>query len=300
MPAQALTVKDRVLDLIKPVLPKRMTGAVPLVPVVRLAGVIGTVSPLRSGLSLGTVAKSLERAFSVRHAKAVALIVNSPGGSPVQSRLIHTRIRALAREKDLPVYAFVEDAAASGGYMIACAADEIIADPSSIVGSIGVVGATFGFDKLMARYGIDRRIYTAGTKKVSLDPFSPENPEDVARIKALQGDIHEVFIDLVKDSRGARLKAGDTDLFTGEYWAGRKALDFGLIDAIGDLRGTLREKFGEDVVTPLIAPERGFFARRLPGLTSLGSAPDLAGDVHWVETALAAAEARAMWSRYGL
>jgi signal peptide peptidase SppA len=295
MTNRSLTLADRAVDLLKPILPKRMTGGVPLVPVVRLVGAIGMASPLRGSLSLSGVAKPLERAFSMRHAKAVALVINSPGGSPVQSRLIFQRIRDLATEHELPVYAFVEDAAASGGYMIACAADEIHADPSSIVGSIGVVGATFGFDKAMEKLGIDRRVYTAGEKKVTLDPFSPENPEDVARIKALQADIHATFIDLVK-SRRTKLTLDDSALFTGEFWTGTRALEYGLIDGLGDLRGILRAKFGEDVATPLVSAERGLFGRRAPGVSGsrLTSTADL------VENGLSALEARMLWSRLGL
>ena len=166
----------------------------------------------------------LERAFSVPGIKAVALVVNSPGGSAAQSHLIFRRIRALAEEKKLPVLVFVEDAAASGGYMIACAGDEIFADPSSIVGSIGVVSASFGFDRLIERFGIERRVHTAGENKAMLDPFRPENPKDVERLKALQARIHEVFVDLVQGRRGARLKAENPDLFSGAFWVGAEAL----------------------------------------------------------------------------
>ena len=189
----------------------------------------------------------------MRKARAVALLINSPGGSPVQSHLIYRRIRALAAENKRPVIAFAEDVAASGGYMIACAADEIICDPSSIVGSIGVVGGSFGFAKLMEKLGIERRLYTSGENKAMLDPFLPEKPEDVERLKAVQREIHEGFIDLVKGSRGARLKGPENTLFSGEYWTGSKAVELGLADGIGDLRSTLRERFGDDVVTPLVS-----------------------------------------------
>ena len=188
-----------------PVLPRRFRGDIPVVPVVRLSGVIGFSTPLRPGLTLPSVAKPLERAFAWPRARAVALLINSPGGSAVQSHLVFQRIRQLAAEKERPVIAFVEDVAASGGYMIACAADEIVADPSSIVGSIGVIGATFGFSKLIDKIGVERRIYTSGINKAMLDPFLPENPEHVARLKAIQEDIHASFIDLVKSRRGAKL-----------------------------------------------------------------------------------------------
>ena len=172
---------DQTLELMRPVLPAKLRGDIPIVPVVRLSGVIGAVTPLRPGLTLGGLARTLDRAFKMRHARAVALSINSPGGSPVQSHLIFRRIRELAQEHDLPVLAFIEDAGASGGYMIACAADEIICDASSMVGSVGVVGGTFGFDKLIEKIGVDRRLYTAGDRKVLLDPFLPENPDDVKR-----------------------------------------------------------------------------------------------------------------------
>src|SRR5215813_4042617 len=241
---------DRCLDL----LPARMRRGAVVVPVVRLSGLIGAVTPLRPGMSLAGVAKMFERAFSMKNAKAVALLINSPGGSPVQSRQIYLRIRQLAAEKKLPVLVFVEDVAASGGYMIACAGDEIFCDPSSILGSIGVVGGSFGFQDLIKRIGVERRLYTAGEHKAMLDPFLPEDPDDVARLKALQRDIHAIFIALVKGARGARLKGSDDVLFTGEYWAGEKSVSLGLADKIGDIRSTLRERFGEKVLTPIIAP----------------------------------------------
>jgi signal peptide peptidase SppA len=217
----------------------------------------------------------------------------------VQSHLIYRRIRQLAAENARPVIAFAEDVAASGGYMIACAADEIFCDPSSIVGSIGVVGASFGFTKLMEKLGVDRRLYVAGEHKAMLDPFLPENPEDVERLKTLQRDIHEDFIGLVKRSRGARLKGPEKTLFSGEYWTGSKAIELGLADGIGDLRATLRARFGDDVVTPLVAPVRGWFGRLQPGVgtTDLDGLPRPAD---FAEDIISALEARALWARYGL
>src|SRR5215210_7328141 len=203
------------LDRLMGLLPARLRPGAAIVPVVRLSGLIGAVTPLRPGMSLAGVARTLERAFSIRSAKAVALVINSPGGSPVQSRQIYLRIRQLAAEKKVPVLVFVEDVAASGGYMIACAGDEIFCDPSSIMGSIGVVGGSFGFQELISKIGIERPLYTAGEHKAMLDPFLPENPEDVARVKALQREIHAIFIALVKQSRGARLKGADDVLFSG-------------------------------------------------------------------------------------
>jgi signal peptide peptidase SppA len=283
---------------LRPILPKRLRG-LPVVPVVRLAGIIGFSTPLKPGLTLTTVARALERAFNMRTAKAVALLVNSPGGSPVQSHLIYRRIRQLAAESARPVIAFAEDVAASGGYMIACAADEIFCDPSSIVGSIGVVGGSFGFPKLMDKLGIERRLYTSGEHKAMLDPFLPENPQDVERLKALQLDIHQEFIELVKRSRGARLKGPEKTLFSGEYWTGGKAIELGLADGIGDLRATLRARFGDDVITPLVAPARGWFGRVQPGVapTDITGLPRVAD---FAEEIISALEARALWARYGL
>src|SRR5262245_36418974 len=203
-------------ETLRPILPKRLRGGIPVVPVVRLAGVIGFSTPLRPGLTLANVARPLERAFGMRKARAVALVINSPGGSPVQSHLIYRRIRQLAAENSRPVIAVAADVGASGGYMIACAADEIICDPSSIIGSIGVVGSSFGFVKLMEKLGVERRLYTAGEHKAMLDPFLPESPEDVERLKSVQREIHEGFIALVKERRGARLKGPEKTLFSGE------------------------------------------------------------------------------------
>jgi serine protease SohB len=287
---------ERTVKFLRPVLPRRFRGDIPVVPVVRLSGVIGFSTPLRPGLTLASVAKPLERAFAYPRARAVALLINSPGGSAVQSHLIFQRIRQLAKEKDRPVIAFVEDVAASGGYMIACAADEIVADPSSIVGSIGVIGATFGFAKLIEKIGIERRIYTSGTNKAMLDPFLPENPDHVARLKAIQEDIHASFIELVKSRRGAKLTAPEDELFSGEYWAAKKGIEFGLADRIGDMRSVLREHFGDKVEALLISPPRSLFGRATPGIAAerLLEQGGLADDI------VSALEARAIWARYGL
>lgn len=277
--------------------PRRFRSDIPVVPVVRFSGVIGVVTPLRPGVLLSTVARTLERAFETPRARAVALVINSPGGSPSQSHLIYRRIRQLADEKHIPVLAFVEDVGASGGYMLACAADEIFCDQYSIVGSIGVVGGTFGFTKLMDKLGIERRLYTAGDRKVMLDPFLPEKPDDVKRIKAIQKDIHENFIALVKARRGGKLNGSDKALFSGEFWTADKAIELGLADRMGDLRSTLRERFGEKVYTPLISAERSLLGRRLPGVSfadAIVRYPGLADDL------ISALEVRAMWGRYGL
>jgi signal peptide peptidase SppA len=296
-------------EVLRPLVPKRFRGDIPVVPVVRLSGVIGFSTPLKPGVTIAGMARPLERAFNMRNARAVALIVNSPGGSPVQSHLIYRRIRQLAEEKKRPVIAFVEDVGASGGYMAACAADEIICDVSSVVGSIGVVGGSFGFPKLMERLGVERRLYTAGEHKASLDPFLPENPEDVERLKSLQNEIHQGFIDLVKQSRGARLKGPEKTLFSGEYWSGTKAIELGLADGIGDLRSTLRARFGDKVVTPLIAAERSLFGRARSGIglagmsrngTGSGGFDPLSYGAEFAGGIISALEERALWARYGL
>src|ERR1700752_4151042 len=282
-------------------LPARLRRGTAVVPVVRLSGVIGAVTPLRPGMSLAGVARTLERAFATKNAKAVALVINSPGGSPVQSRQIYLRIRQLAAEKKVPVLVFVEDVAASGGYMIACAGDEIFCDPSSILGSIGVVGGGFGFQDLIKRIGVERRLYTAGEHKAMLDPFLPEDPDDVARLKALQRDIHALFISLVKESRGSKLKGADDDLFTGEYWAGEKSIALGLADGIGDLRSTLRARFGEKVLMPLVTPARGLLSgllgRRSAGADSLAG---LEGIRALPDDLISALETRAILAKVGL
>jgi len=284
---------------LRPILPKRLRGDIPVVPVVRLSGIIGFSTPLKPGLTLANVARVLDRAFGLRKARAVALLINSPGGSPVQSHLIYRRIRALAAEHSRPVIAFAEDVAASGGYMIACAGDEIICDPSSIVGSIGVVGSSFGFAKLLDRIGVERRLYTSGEHKAMLDPFLPEKPDDVERLQAVQREIHQGFIELVKGSRGARLKGPEKTVFSGEYWTGSKAVELGLADAVGDLRSTLRSRFGDEVRTPLISSPRGWFGRVQPAVTALDVLRGPA-DAGLAEEIVSAIEARALWARYGL
>ena len=287
-------------DKLMQYLPARFRPGTAVVPVVRLSGVIGAVTPLRPGMTLAGVARVLERAFSYRNAKAVALVINSPGGSPVQSRQIYLRIKQLAAEKKLPVLVFVEDVAASGGYMIACAGDEIVCDPSSILGSIGVVGGSFGFQEAIRRLGIERRLYTAGAHKAMLDPFLPENPDDVAKLKALQREIHQIFIALVKESRGARLKGADDTLFTGEYWAGESSIALGLADGIGDLRSTLRARYGEKVLTPVIAPPTGLLSgllgRKSPGAGQLSAMESMAG---LPDELISAVETRAIWAKFG-
>src|SRR6201746_1541233 len=287
------------IDQCMALIPARLRRGTAVVPVVRLSGVIGAVTPLRPGMSLAGIARTLERAFATKHAKAVALVINSPGGSPVQSRQIYLRIRQLAAEKELPVLVFVEDVAASGGYMIACAGDEIFCDPSSILGSIGVVGGTFGFQELIKKIGIERRLYTAGAHKAMLDPFLPENPDDVARVKALQREIHAIFIALVKEGRGTRLKGSDDVLFTGEYWAGETSVSLGLADAIGDLRSTLRARYGDKVLTPVIAPATGMLSGLLGRRSAGAGTSSIAGIEGSPEARIPALETRAIWAKFG-
>ena len=280
-------------------LPASWITTAPIVPVLRFSGAIGVVTPLRPGVSLSNSASAIEKAFAMRGAKAVAIQINSPGGSAVQSMLIYKRIRALAAEKNLKVYVFAEDIAASGGYLLALAGDEIYADPSSIVGSIGVITATFGVNELINRIGVERRVYTAGESKDTLDPFLPEKQEDVERIKALQRDVHAAFIDLVKTRRGTKIDKAGVDLFTGEFWSGKKALELGLIDGLSDLRTKMREMYGEEVRLKPVMPSTSWFRRRRGVFADgdafgFGLAPGgLAADL------ISAIEARALWSRFG-
>lgn len=267
----------------------RLVHRPPVVPVVRLQGVIA--ADQRPGrLNIAAVEPLLSKAFAMKAAPAVAIVINSPGGSPVQSRLISKRIRDLADEHSKPVLVFVEDAAASGGYFIAVAGDEIFVDPSSIVGSIGVIMAMFGFVGAIEKLGIERRVHTAGKNKSTLDPFLPEKAEDVERIKRFEIEIHQVFIDHVKAGRKGRLKADDDTLFTGEWWTGLRGVELGLVDAIGDLHATLRERFGPDVVLRPIAPRRPFFALPRLGFSAQGMVDDVASSL----------EDRAWWARLGL
>ncbi len=263
----------------------------PVVGVLRLSGAIGLPGGLRRGLSLDALSGPIEQAFALSRKTAVALAINSPGGSPVQSALIAKRIRDLAAEHKVPVLSFVEDVAASGGYWLACAGDEIYADESSIIGSIGVVSAGFGFADLIQRYGIERRLHAVGERKGMLDPFSPEKPEDVATLKALQGDVHEHFKAMVRTRRGGRLKADESVLFSGEIWAGQRAAALGLVDGIGDMRAVLRGRFGDKVKLKRIDAGGGWLRRRL----QVGG-----GGEDWAQRLLLAAEERALWARYGL
>ena len=268
----------------------------PVVPVVRLSGVIASGGLLGSrGLSIENVAPLLKRAFDMRGAKAVALSINSPGGSPVQSALIGQRIRLLAAEKDVKVIAFVEDVAASGGYWLACAADEIVVDPHSIVGSIGVISAGFGFQDLIARFGVERRLHTSGERKSMLDPFRPEKPEDVERLRSLQAEIHDGFKDWVRERRAGKLSGDEATLFSGEFWTGKRGLELGLVDGLGELRATLQARYGAKVHLPVIGPRRRLLSRFGLGTSVGGTGIDGIGPA-----TLAAIEERLHWQRFGL
>lgn len=257
--------------------------------VVRLDGVIGGLGPGRSGMTIDGLEPVLRRAFELERLKAVALVVNSPGGSPSQSEYIAGRIRQLATEKGVRVLAFCEDVAASGGYWLACAADEIFVANTSVVGSIGVISSSFGLEKVIDRFGIERRVHTAGENKHRLDVFQPEQPEDVAWLEGLQGDIHTAFISWVRRRRGARLAGDDAELFNGDVWVGRRAVDLGLADGVGMLRSVIAERYPDAEIEPIAAPK--------PLLARLTSSSRLTEGV--VTGVIDAAEARAAWSRYG-
>ncbi|MGH6815985.1 MAG: S49 family peptidase [Hyphomicrobiaceae bacterium] len=268
----------------------------PTVPVLRFSGPIGLATPLRPGLTLSSAAAAIERAFGSSRTPSVALTVNSPGGSPVQSHLIFDRVRQMAKEKKKKVYVFCEDVAASGGYFLALAGDEIYADPSSIIGSIGVISASFGLDKAIARLGIERRVYTAGEMKGALDPFQPVKAEDVERLRDVQREVHDVFVGVVKDRRAGRLNGPSEELFSGAFWTARRALQLGLIDGMADIRSKMREVHGEHVrLRPVTFGGGGLLGRlrRLPSLN--GGENTLAFD-----ELVSALEARALWSRFGI
>lgn len=269
-------------------IPPRFRKSVPVIHHVRLHGAIGIGTPLRPAITAKDTENVLERAFSRKGIAGVAISINSPGGSAVQSALIHTRMRALAEKHKIPVYAFCEDVAASGGYWLACAGDEIYADDSSIVGSIGVIAAGFGFVDAIEKLGIERRVHTAGDNKAILDPFQPEKTEDVERLMSLQADVHEAFKAVVRARRQGKLKGDEKEMFSGAFWAGRQALGMGLIDGIGHLHDVLQRKFGDKVVVRTISPASGW------GLKRLGFGADFAGSV------IEAMEIRALWSRFGL
>jgi signal peptide peptidase SppA len=272
---------------------ERFRNPPPQVAVLRFDGLIGMRGP--RNLSLRRFASAIEKAFSLRNLKAVAIAINSPGGSPVQSSLLFRRLRQLAAEKDVPVIAFAEDVAASGGYWLALAADEVFAEDTSLLGSIGVITGSFGFADVLRKVGVQRRVYTAGDNKSLLDPFLAEDPKGVERLTALQRDMHETFKDMVRARRGAKLHSDESVLFTGDVFTGRRALELGLIDGIGDLRGVMRQRYGENVKLRAIEPERRRFS--LAGRLGFTRRPDL-GDV--AADLLARLEEQLIWARFGL
>ncbi|MEZ5844495.1 MAG: S49 family peptidase [Hyphomicrobiaceae bacterium] len=277
----------------------------PIVPVLRFSGPIGMATPLRPGLTLAVAAGAIEKAFSCSRLGSVAVVINSPGGSAVQSHLIFRRIRRLANERKKKVYVFCEDVAASGGYFLAVAGDEIYADPSSIVGSIGVIAAGFGFDKALTKLGIERRVYTAGECKGALDPFLPEKSEEVDRLAAIQKDVHDVFRGVVVERRRGKLAGNEAELFSGAFWSGARAVELGLIDGLSDLRTKMVELHGDKVrFRPIPIGGGGLLARlrRLPRISAPGdvTATGRAGQMRLGDDMLSTLEERALWQRYGL
>ena len=259
-----------------------------IVPHIKLNGVIGNVGKFKQGIDFSGQEELIKKAFSIKKAIAVAISINSPGGSPVQSHLIHDFIRYQAKKNKKKVIVFAEDVAASGGYLIACSGDEIYANQSSIVGSIGVIYSSFGFKDLIGKIGVQRRVYTAGKNKSTLDPFMEEKNEDIERLKNIQLDLHKDFIDVVENSRGVKLKK-DTgiELFSGEFWSGKKSKELGLIDGIGNAHQILKQKFGEDVVIKKFEKSKGWLAKKL------------SSSENYSDQVISVLEERSIWQRYG-
>jgi signal peptide peptidase SppA len=271
--------------------PAKFRGKTSVVNVVRLEGAIATGRSFGSkNLNLETVEPLLKKAFT-KGSAAVALVINCPGGSPVQSALIASHIRRLSAEHKIPVYAFCEDVAASGGYWLACAADEIYADENAIIGSIGVISMGFGFPEALKKLGVERRVYTSGTSKSTNDPFKPEKPEDIEKLKVILEEMHESFKGLVRSRRVGKLKTDEAELFSGAFWTGRTALSHGLVDDIGHMHDVLRAKFGEKIEIKKIESPSGLLSKFGFGKASLEGLPD---------ATIAAIEQRALWSRFGL
>ena len=260
-----------------------------IVPFIRLSGVIGNVGKFKQGIDFASQEAIIKKAFSFKKALAVAISINSPGGSPVQSHLIYEFIRTQAKKNKKKVIVFAEDVAASGGYLIACAGDEIYANSSSIVGSIGVIYSSFGFTDLISKIGIQRRVYTAGKNKSSLDPFVEEKKEDIDRLKNIQLDLHKDFINVVEESRKTKLNKNEgVELFSGEFWSGKRSYELGLIDGIGNADKILREKFGEDVIIKKFEKQKGWLSKKL------------SGSEKYAEFLISDLEERNIWQKYGL
>ena len=258
-----------------------------LVAHIKLNGVIGNAGKFKRGIDFSSQEETIEKAFSLKKAKAVAISINSPGGSPVQSHLIYKFIRAQAKKNKKKVIVFAEDVAASGGYLIACAGDEIYANSSSIIGSIGVIYSSFGFTELIKKIGVERRVHTAGKNKSTLDPFLDEKTEDIERLKTIQLDLHKDFIKVVEESRGSKLNKSEIELFSGEFWSGSKAKELGLIDKVGNANEILKEKFGEDVVIKKFEKSKSWISKKLS--SSNNQIDQLANIL----------EERSIWQRYG-
>ena len=274
----------------------------PVVAVVRLSGVISDRSGIsRSGLSAAGLVTVLETAFKMPNLKAVALAINSPGGSPVQSSLIGKRIRALAEEHEVPVIAFAEDVAASGGFWLACAADEIYADDSSVIGSIGVISAGFGFQNAIKKLGVERRVYTAGEMKSTLDPFLREKPDDIERLAELQHDVFNAFKEMVRERRKDKLNASEDELFTGAFWTGRRALEMGLIDGLGELTSVMQERYGDKVRFRPVEQRQNWLKQKLGFVMTSRNWPSSKGAMSSiVDEVLVAIEERGLWNKFGL
>lgn len=293
---------SKIVDIIRPILPKKFRDKPVVIPTVRLSGAIMASQGMRPTLSIATAAGRLKKAFSVKAAPAVAIVINSPGGSPVQANLIYKRIRALAEENDKKVIVAVEDVAASGGYMIALAGDEIIADPSSIVGSIGVISAGFGYVDLLEKLGVERRVYTAGTNKMILDPFQPEKKSDIQYLRSIQNEIHDTFVDMVKDRRGDVITGDEKEVFSGRFWTATTGQSLGLVDRIGDIRSIVKERYGEKTQLKVIGAGGGLF-KRAPsnGVTMPNMPNDMSAiGAGFADHMVTQAEERALWARYGL
>ena len=259
-----------------------------IIPHIKLTGIIGNVGKFRQGIDFSGQEEIILKAFSVKKAPCIAITVNSPGGSPVQSHLIYNFIRIQAKKNKKKVIVFAEDVAASGGYLIACAGDEIYANSSSIIGSIGVIYSSFGFTELIKKIGVERRIHTAGKNKSTLDPFLEEKKDDIERLKTIQLDIHKDFINVVEKSRGTKLKKSEVELFSGEFWSGSKAKELGLIDEVGDSHQILKEKFGEDVVIKKFEKNRSWLSKKL---SSSNNHVDQLSNI---------LEEKSLWQKYGL
>ena len=293
---------SKIVDIIRPILPKKFRDKPVVIPTVRLSGAIMASQGMRPTLSIATAAGRLKKAFSMKDAPAVAIVINSPGGSPVQANLIYKRIRALAEENDKKVIVAVEDVAASGGYMIALAGDEIIADPSSIVGSIGVISAGFGYVNLLEKLGVERRVYTAGTNKMILDPFQPEKKSDIQYLRSIQDEIHDTFVDMVKDRRGDVISGDEKEVFSGRFWTATTGQSLGLVDRIGDIRSIVKERYGENAQLKVIGAGGGLFKRAPSNGVAM---PNMSSDMSAIGAGFAdhivsQAEERALWARYGL